>query len=283
MKYGWIDGMLTGLLLVGAYPAQAEAEWFILNWMERPASRGPSTQAQPEERIEFLHVFSFDKKKHDDVGWTTTRSLLKEGDVIAYRKEAWEARKEIFLAGQLNVIGYRLFKYGHMAMVIKDPDDENKLRLLSSWSFHGPNIQEDLDSLRDHSWDAYRLNRWDRVDKRRFYEFIHLVREKAEKWYGYDFPGMFGLRNSNLRPGKPEEIGHSYICSTVIVAALQYAGVELDAYQRFGVGDIVTPLQLVSSPGRIVTPHDTANDISTALETTPEDTRDETEATRPEL
>jgi hypothetical protein len=220
--------------------------------MEKPSSHGPSTKARPEEQLEFLPVLSFDKKKCDESDYATIKSLLKEGDLIAYRKGTWEARKAIFLEGQLNAIGYSVFKYGHLAMVVKDSDEEGTLRLLSSESFKGPNIRDDLDTLQRYSWDAYRLNRWDSVDKKRLYEFIGLVRQKAEKWYGYDFSGMFGLWNSNLVPREPEEIGHDYICSTVILAALQYAGAELDAYQRRGIGDIVTPLQVVSSKGRLV-------------------------------
>ena len=75
----------------------------------------------------------------------------------------------------------------------------------SSQALKGPNIREDIDTLKNHSWDVYRLNRWDRVDKKRFYEFVNLVRQKAERWYGYDFPGLFGLWNSNLRPIKPQD------------------------------------------------------------------------------
>ena len=252
VKCQWIKGTFYGLLLVGAYPAQTKADLFLLRWMETPAWNGPSTQAKPEDRTEFLPVSSFDKDRHDDQSWPAVRQNLKEGDMIAYKTETWKAVIEVFFKGGLNRFGYMLFKYGHMAIVVKDPNDENRLRLLSSWSLKGPNILEDLDTMKYHSWDSYRLNQWDRVDKKRFYEFVSIVRQKAESWTGYDFSGMFGLWNSNLQPSKPEEIGLSYTCSTVILAALYYAGVELDAYQRYGIADIVTPLQVVSSKGRIV-------------------------------
>lgn len=271
MKRSWIGAIFIGLLLSGAYPVQIKAEVYLLRWMETPAWNGPSTQAKPEDRTEFLHVFSFDRDRHDDQSWPAVSDLLKEGDVVAYKTETWKAVIEVFLKAGLNRFGYMLFKYGHTAIVVKDPNDENRLRLLSSWSFKGPNILEDLDTLKYHSWDAYRLNLWDRVDKKRFYEFASLVRQKAESWYGYDFSGMFGLWNSNLQPSKPEEIGLSYTCSTVILAALHYAGVELDAYQRHGIADIVTPLQLVSSKGRIVpVPEPTiadANDLEALIAT----------------
>ncbi|HEY2990691.1 MAG TPA: hypothetical protein VGL11_23450 [Candidatus Binatia bacterium] len=255
MKPKWIAAIGV-TLMVTAFCSRADAGWLILNWIEKPSAHGPSTQAEAEDRTEFLPLFSFDSNKQDEQSWTEPRQNLREGDLIAYRMDPWEARKKIFLQGKLNVVGYRLLKYGHVAMIVKDPEDETRLRLLSSWSFRGPNTQETLDSLREHSWDAYRMNQWERVDKERFYEFIGVVGQKAGKWYGYDFSGMVGLVNSNLRPGRPEEIGYSYICSTVIVAALQYAGVELDAYQRSGIADIVTPLQLVASKGRMIRPTD---------------------------
>jgi len=123
--------------------------------------------------------------------------------LIAYRKDKWEARKNIFQKAQINQIGYRLFKYGHLAIAIRESDDGNTLRLLSSQALKGPNIREDIATLKNYSWDVYRLIRWDRVDKKRFYEFGNLVRQKAERWCRHDFPGVFGLWNSNLRPIQP--------------------------------------------------------------------------------
>jgi hypothetical protein len=231
-----------------------QGDWGMLKWMEKPARNSPSTLVKPQDRTDFVKVLSFDHHAHDGETWRAVRKNVKEGDVIAYKMEKWEARRGIFLKMGLNKIGYRLFKYGHMAIVVRDPDDAGSLRLLSSEAFRGPNILEDIDALKYHSWDSYRLNQWDRVDKKRFHEFISLVRQKAEHWYGYDFLGMFGLWNSNLQPTRPEDIGYSYICSTVVVAALNYAGVQLDVSQRQGIADIVTPLQLVMSRGRTVSP-----------------------------
>ncbi|MGH7771533.1 MAG: hypothetical protein ACREQA_04795 [Candidatus Binatia bacterium] len=266
MKRGWISGMLISLLWLGTYPGEVQAEWLILKWIEKPPKNGSSTLAKLEDGTEFVQLFSYNKGEHDNESWPVIRQNLKEGDVIAYRKGAWEARKEIFLKGHLNSIGYRLLEYGHMAIVVGDPDDENILRLLSSEAFKGPNIREDLDALKDYSWDVYRLTQWDRLDKKRFYEFISLVLKKAEKWYGYDFLGMFGLWNSNLQPSKPENIGRDYICSTVILAALHYAGVELNASSRNGIAGVVTPLQLVRSKGRIVPTTQVSFEFSTAQE-----------------
>ena len=83
-----------------------------------------------------------------------------------------------------------------------------------------------------------------------------LATEKAGKWYGYDFSGMFGLWNSNLFPEEGVTIGYDYICSTVVVAAYNFSGVKIHATNRKGLIDIVTPYQVVTSVGeRIDTPN----------------------------
>ncbi|MFT5128207.1 MAG: hypothetical protein ACI8W8_001816 [Rhodothermales bacterium] len=236
------------LLLAGS----VQAEWFVLRWIEKPAKNGPSKQVERKDRAHFLHRASYNHLKQGAADFMARKSELREGDIIAYKLDKADARRKIFLEGKLNIIGYRLLKYGHLGIVVKDPEDPTKLRLFSSHSFVGPNVKEGLDTLITHSWDCYRLDKWDRVDKPRLYDFVAKSRERAEAWYGYDFSGMFGLWNSNLKPQKPSKIGHDYICSTVVVAALYYSGLELDAIQRGGILDLVTPKQVVSSDGRFI-------------------------------
>lgn len=243
-------------------PAKTSNGWFILKWMEKPSSHGPSKKASPEDLAQFKQVHAFN---HDqgDAAFKRTVEKLHEGDVLAYRMGKWEARKEIF-TGKLNKVAYRLYKYGHLAIVVRDPEDMSKLRIFSSESFKGANMREGLETLRTHSFDVYRLNKWDRVDKDRLNEFVQLAMKKSGHWYGYDFSGMFGLWNSNLKPAKPEDIGHDYICSTIVLTALHYSGVQLDANERGGLLDIVTPAQVVKSKGRYIPPPDVKIDIELA-------------------
>lgn len=249
-------GLMFGALAVGAEEGATPPKgggWYILRWVEAADANGASKQSRPEDRTEFKYVHSFDRKA-GDAGFAEVKNQLREGDVIAYRLPKWEARKQIFLKLDLTKIGYRLLKYGHLAIVVDDPANPGKLRVFSSQSFKGPNVREDIDTLRDHDWDAYRLDKWERVDASRLHEFVKLSQQKAGHWYGYDFSGMFGLWNSNLRPTKPDEIGHDYICSTIVLTALHYAGVQLDASARKGWLDLVSPYQVVKSKGRLVTP-----------------------------
>ena len=223
--------------------------WYSLRWTEEPSRYGPSRDADPKDRTKFVPVCSFDQQ--EPATFKSRKKDLREGDLVAY----WMKKKEATHAvsrGQLSKVGYGMLSHGHLAIVVKDPKNRGKLRLFSSQSFKGPNIDEDIDTLADHSWDAYRLDKWNRVDKGRFYEFVDLSIDKAGKWYGYDFTGMFGFWNAGIEPNHPDEIGHDYICSTVVVAALHYAGLKLDAVNRDGLLDLISPAQVVKSEGRIV-------------------------------
>ena len=82
-------------------------------------------------------------------------------------------------------------------------------------------------------------------------EFVEKSQEKAGTWIGYDFSGMFGVWNSNLRPSEAKAIGHDYICSTVVAAALYYAGADMKVSARAGWLDLVSPRQVVMSHGRL--------------------------------
>jgi len=223
--------------------------WYSLRWAEKPSSNGPSKHANPEDCTEFKALCSFDQAEPKT--FQDRKHQLREGDVIAYWMRNKDTSKSI-TKGKFNTVGYGMLSHGHLAIVVKDRKRPGKLLLFSSQSFKGPNTDESIDTLADHSWDAYRLDKWDRVDKPRFYEFVDLSMKKAGNWRGYDFTGMFGLWNSGIEPTCPEEIGGDYICSTVVVAALHYAGLKLDAVNRHGVLDLISPKQVVTSHGCFV-------------------------------
>ncbi len=236
------------LLLSGCAASPKQGGWFALRWMEQPGAHGPSSLAQAQDQAQFQQVLSFDARDGDEK-FTQISGQIREGDVIAYRMKWQDAYRDILML-KLNKVGYRVFRYGHLAIAVNDSANPVGLRVFSSESFKGPNLREDIASLRQHDFDIYRLDKWERVNRDRLHEFVDASIRKAGKWYGYDFMGMFGLANSNLRPTAPENIGHDYICSTVVVGALYYAGLELDAIQRDGLLDLVTPAQVVDSRGR---------------------------------
>lgn len=223
--------------------------WFALRWIEKPARHGASHKAKPADRTRFIPVTSFDLQQPAD--FTNKAAELREGDVIAYWMKKQEATRAVS-KGELNKVGYGILSYGHLAILVKDPHNPGKLLLFSSQSLKGPNTDEGIETLCDHSWDAYRLDQWERVNKRRLYEFIAHSKQRAGNWSGYDFSGMFGLWNSNLEPDSPEAIGRDYICSTIVVAALYYSGLKLDAVKRAGLLDLVSPKQVVTSRGCII-------------------------------
>ena len=243
---------LATCLLLAACASQTRpgGGWYLLKWIEQPGKRGPSTLADAADQVQFEKVGAYTEAE-DAASFAQQTSIIQEGDLVAYRKSLGHATVQV-LTGNINDIAYQVLRYGHLAIVVREPDDSGALRLFSSQSFEGPNTKEGLDTLKKHDWDVYRLNQWPRMNTQRLSEFVKLSREKAGKWNGYDFTGMFGLWNANLTPRKPDEIGQEYICSSVVVTALYYAGIELDAIQRGGVLDLVSPQQVVSSRGRVV-------------------------------
>ena len=237
-------------VLGGCAVTEKHDGWFFLQLMELPAARGPSTKAAPEDVVRFDEVLSYTARR-DASAFAQVRSQIREGDLVAYRMSRWDAYRDVLLL-RLNKLGYGIFRYGHLAIVVRDPAQPGTLKLFSSQSFRGPNLDEGLDTLATHDFDVYRLDQWPRVSRERLDEFVTATVAKARGVFGYDFLGMFGIANSNLRPADPAEIGYDYICSTVVIGALYYAGVELDAIRRDGLLDLVTPAQVVNARGRLI-------------------------------
>lgn len=229
--------------------ARNRGGWYILRWIEKNPAHGRSEAVKPEDRAEFNLMFSYDKDV-DLAAFEEKKARIREGDLVAFRMEPGEARKKIATGG-VGKLCYRICEYGHLAIAARSPSVTNELRVFSSEAFKGPTDRETLDKLKDQCWDVYRLDKWNRVNPRRLDEFVKLSMAKAGHWRGYDFSGIFGLWNSNLRPSTPEQIGHDYICSTIVVAALYYCGVELDGITRHAL-EIVTPKEVVTSKARLI-------------------------------
>jgi hypothetical protein len=251
---------VAGALLAGcSSEARSHRGVWYLRWSETPGSSAATRAAPEADRVKFAAILSWDADAPPEGGFAAIRTQLRQGDVIAYRMTRWEADRKLLL-GQFNAVGYRLYRYGHLAVLMTDPERGPELRQFSSQSFKGVNTDEVVDELEQHRFDVYRLDQWARVDVARMHEFMRIAKIKAGTWQGYDFAGMFALANTRLDPHTPDEIGRDYICSTTVLAAFQYAGVQLDAAcgaglvpmpgnEQHGVGDLVTPLQVVASTG----------------------------------
>lgn len=218
--------------------------WVSMRWVEKPMYTEQMQDVPEEKRLHFTKVGAYTVGGE---GFANVMQDLREGDVIAYRKTTKEVRRDV-AKGHINVLGYNVLDYGHLA-ILTHVEGNDTLRLLSSEAFKGPNTGEDVHSLKEKSFDVYRLNQWDKVDKDRFHEFVKKSQEKAGNWIGYDFSGMFGVWNSNLRPDDAKAIGHDYICSTVVAAALYFAGADMMVSGRKGWLDLVSPRQVVTSHG----------------------------------
>ena len=186
-----------------------------------------------------------------DDEWEKVSDRIQVGDVIAYSKEKWNARRELFAKGKATVIGYRLFKYGHLAIVVEDPDQPGRKVLFTSQGQKGVNIDEDIDSLRTLNWESWRLNKWDRIDIKKINEGVKSCKEKSGHFFGYDYSGMFSIWNENLKPETVKDFGDEYICSTAVVTLLYFGGFESDSTPRREF-DLITPFQVVRAKGVFV-------------------------------
>lgn len=254
--------LFVDILTLGSLALTVVSAWMLWARKRKPAWTGCWRKSFCLGLAVFLSVtalaFSGKFSQHveiSDEAWSEIRAGLKVGDVIAYRKEKWSARRELFAQGKFPVIGYRLFRYGHLAIVVDDPKVAGRKVLFTSQSRKGVNIKEDIDSLRTHNWDSWRLDKWQRIDQKRIREGVLRCQQKGGHFFGYDFTGMFALWNENLKPEQVEDFGNEYICSTAVVTLLYYGGFESDATPRRGM-DLITPYQVVRARGHFVNPPD---------------------------
>ena len=220
-----------------------------LSWVERSFVPIPSRLADIENRMEFELVTEYRRKSGGD-GLRKKTALLQEGDLVAARLRKIEAGTDFFLKWKKYAAGYTFLKYGHLDLVMRDPGGGDKLVLFTCNGNEGVNIKRDLSDLNNRDWDVYRTKDWNRIDRERLLEFVRkcVVQEKGEESYG-DLSSL-GFGNANLKPATLQDVDGKYTCSTVIAAALYYAGVELDKTRGSSQMDLVTPKQIVTSKGR---------------------------------
>ncbi|MBT8044846.1 MAG: hypothetical protein KJO79_07840 [Verrucomicrobiae bacterium] len=217
-------------------------------WIKPTAAEVKAHTHSGEKRTNFTRIASFTK---GDSGFKDVRNKIQEGDVVAFRMTSKEKRNGL-LHGNIKTFSYILLKYAHMAIVVRDPDDPAVMRLYTSQGARGPNIIDDIDHLEHHTIDVYRLNHWRQLDLNRLREFVSTSVQKKNKIFAYNFIGMVGIYSNHLEPHTPSEIGDDYMCSAAVAAALHYAGLDLDAVRCCEVFNMVSPLRVITSTGRII-------------------------------
>ena len=219
------------------------------SWVQRTWVPKPSRLAKPEDRLAFERVASF-RRSDGESGLAEKTKLLREGDLVAASLGKLESSSNLILGRGMNYIAHTVLDYGHLDLVIKDPAGSDKLVLFTCMTKEGVNIERRLKDLGNRDWDVYRLKNWDRVDRDRLYEFVQVGLERGHNTETYDNFSAIGFWNANLKPKNKGDIGGGYICSTVVVSALYYAGVELDNMRNSSYVDLVSPKQVVTSKGR---------------------------------
>ena len=224
--------------------------WIALKWMESPAKAAKGDQKM--EGPHFIRLLGHDKKD-DPESLEKRKRQIREGDLIAFRMKPTESTRSI-LSGNIQKIPYSLFRYGHLVIIVRDPEDpeSGRLKLLSIYMGSHAETNDGLEYLDDKNWDLFRIDdeHAHQLDKKRLREFVTVALERACKKTSYDMPGAFGLWTNDFKPESREEIPDVYTCTTLVSAALHYSGVKLHDTRRRGYLDILTPFQVVASAGR---------------------------------
>lgn len=227
--------------------------WFKPTKAEEVAYTVPDS-----ERAKFEMIHSFTKDEGD---FSQVRKTIQEGDVVAFRMTAKEKRDGIF-HGNVKAVSYIIMKYAHLAIAVKDPQHPDRLLLYTSQGARGPNTIDTIADLEQHSIDVYRLDRWKQFDIVRLREFVAVSLKKANKVFAYNFVGMVGIYSNCMEPHNQKEIGNDYLCSTAVAAALHYAGLNLDAVRCCEALNMVSPLRVVTSSGRMMSASEMTADHS---------------------
>ena len=225
------------------------------SWLQRAWVPKPSRLAKREDRVTFQRVSSY-RRYEGKQGLMEKIRLLREGDLITASLGKVESGMDFIFRRRTNYIAYTVLDYGHLDIVICDPGGSGKLVLFTCTTKEGVNAKRQLLDLDNRDWDVYRINDWQRVDQARLYEFVEIGLKRGQNSETYDNFSAVGLRNANLKPKTPEDIGGGYICSTVVAAALHYAGVELDNTRNSAYVDLVSPKQVITSKGRYFNPRE---------------------------
>ena len=224
------------------------------SWLQRAFVPRPSRLAEPKDRLFFEPVTSY-RRNMGEAGLVEKIKLLKEGDLVAASLGKIESSHDLIVNRRLNYIAYTVLDYGHLDIVVIDPEGSDEKVLFTCQSFEGVNAKRRLQDLDNRDWDAFRMTNWERVDRERLYEFIKIALDLGRnKDAYYDNLSAIGMRNANLKPVSKNDIGGGYICSTAVVSALYYAGVELDNMRSSSYIDLVSPKQVFTSEGRFFRP-----------------------------
>ena len=133
-----------------------------------------------------------------EAGLEKQTSLLQEGDLIAARLGKLKAGSDLFLKRKAYAAGYTFLKYGHLDLVLRDPNGGGELVLFTCNSTDGVNIKRRLSDLGDRDWDVYRMKNWERVNRERLFEFARTSIRKAKGAEGYDNLSAVGFRMLTL-------------------------------------------------------------------------------------
>jgi len=200
---------------------------------------------QPREQLHQLTPLTFHQANSPN--FLNSAKQLRAGDLIAFHMSHQDALRHLAHI-RIEKVPYELFQFGHLSLVVENPQQTQQLRLLQCSINQAINLDSDLNYLRDKHWIAYRPAT--SLNLKRLRQFTLLILEKGSNpKTAYHHPSIIGLKPKGLYPDTPQEIASSYTCCTLNVAALHYAGYTLHPKndQLLRPLDIITPAQVINS------------------------------------
>jgi len=170
------------------------------------------------------------------------KERIQVGDVVAFHMSKEESLAHL-KKGNIQKIPYRMFTFGHLALVVEQDGEKKLLQLAMK---QAANTDDGLEYLDDKDWIAYRPT--SEIDEERLQEFVtQALVNLSDPKKAYDYTGALGLHNRTTTPDTADEIASEYTCVTLIQSALHYAGHPTRSIHRNGYLEIVTPAQLIHS------------------------------------
>lgn len=226
--------------------------------MEKPLSKRSATfkarksKQSPQKMTEVVRYDAMSSTNPTDLN--KARTQIQAGDVIAFYMSQKTAR-EYLQRGAIQKTPYMLFSYGHLALVVPNPDKDinqqthSDLKLLQVAMRQAVNTSDGLEYLADKSWVVLRPPEGS-INKVHLHQFTsEVVKKGSSSQKAYHYTAAFGLWNGYHHPVTPAQISKEYTCSTLIIAALNYSGYHLYSARRYGILDIITPRQVTESWG----------------------------------
>lgn len=216
-----------------------------------PNAMGANDYLKPREKIDapfFLRIVDYSSTVNSE---EIRKERVHFEWIQNFSPENSEASKTIEETAKVgDLVSITNSNHLHLGIIIPDKKTGNKLVFTTE-----PKVGIALKPLNNYqdSWiRLYRIKTSKELDIRNLLYFVSATQEFMKKWEPSGFSGIIGLTEVGLFPKNKSQVSNDYICSTLVVAAYQYAGIKLHISKRKSLFDYITPRSVIHSSGQII-------------------------------